>query len=95
MIPYKEINPFLRHLAWQGIKGIGGGILAMATLIWFAGWLAMAPIMIFGSWWEGEIPLWGMLIGVGFWMIPTAFLVFEKLNKSWESHLLRKGYTKS
>jgi hypothetical protein len=95
MIPYKEIKPFLRHLAWKGVKATGEIIFVFFALVWIAGWPAMTPIMIFGMWWEGEGPLWVMIIAEIFWFGPAAYFAYGYLEEAWENYLLQKGYTKS
>lgn len=95
MTPYKEITPFLGHLAWQCVAGIGSFIFGLAALVWLAAWLSLSPISIFLMWLDGDCPLWGMLLGEAFLIVPAAFFGYIHLMEAWESFLLRRGYTKS
>jgi len=95
MIPFKEIRPFILQLLWKGIKGLGELVLGFFALVWIAGWPAMTPILIFGMWWEGEGPMWVMIVAQIYWFGPALYFAYNYLAEAWEKHLLDKGYTKS
>ncbi len=57
--------------------------------------MIIAPIQFVAMFMSNEIPLWALILGEVFWLVPAVFFIWGYLYEQWENYLISKGYTKS